>query len=204
LRSRRRRGILGVVRDSDTYQFSRTGPLTTVIDATTLTDLWHQHADRLLLVAKSMGGPAEDAVQEAFVALASQRKLPADPMAWLVRVTRNRLLQWHRSQQRRRARESLVAETDWFDCQILTSQQRLEAKEVTSALQSLPSPDREIIVMHIWGEMTFESIARVVGGSSATAHRAFARGLASLRQQFHPDREVASMGPARRSVPRGF
>ena len=178
-----------------------TEPLKTVIDASTLTDLWRQHADRLLLVARSMGGPAEDAVQEAFVALASQRDLPADPMAWLVRVTRNRLLQWHRSQRRRRARESLAAEANWFECESLTCQQRLEAREVASALQALPSPDREIIVMHIWGEMTFESIAGVVGGSRANAHRAFVRGLATLRQQFQCDRVAAPSGAARRSLP---
>jgi DNA-directed RNA polymerase specialized sigma24 family protein len=98
----------------------------------------------------------------------------------------------------------LVAEVNWFDCQTLTSEQRLEAKEVTAALQSLPSPEREVIVMHIWGEMTFESIAEVVGGSTAKAHRAFARGLASLRQQFRCDQVATPVGPARRSSPKGF
>lgn len=79
-----------------------------MIEATTLAELWDDHSDRLLLIARSIGGPAEDAVQEAFVALASQAIMPTDPMAWLVRVTRNRLLQWHRSGKRRRTRETAV------------------------------------------------------------------------------------------------
>ena len=52
-----------------------------MLDPETLTAVWDQHADRLLLVARSTGGPAEDAVQEAFVALATQTQLPDDPMA---------------------------------------------------------------------------------------------------------------------------
>ncbi len=172
-----------------------------MIDATTLAELWGEHADRLLLVARSIGGPAEDAVQEAFVALASQNDLPADPMGWLVRVTRNRLLQWHRSSKRRRTRESAAATQVWFDCQSMSAQQRLDAAEVTAALQALPSPEREIIVMHLWGEMSFASIAGVVGGSRATAHRAFGRGLQTLQQKFNPDHLVVPLGPTKTSLP---
>ena len=134
---------------------------------------------------------AEDAVQEAFVALASCRRLPDDPMAWLVRVMRNRLLQWHRGNRRRRDREHRVGMKPWFENETLSAQQRLDAAEVTEVLQKLPSPDREIIVMHLWGEMSFESIARVVGGSRAKAHRSFTRGLATLRTHFEAEQLVA-------------
>lgn len=155
-----------------------------MIDAKTLGELWDAHAERLLLIARSIGGPAEDAVQEAFVALASQRRLPVEPMAWLVRVTRNRLLQWHRSNQRRRDREQLAGGQRWFAPEPDAVGGSAEVAEMTAALQSLVSPEREIIVMHLWGEMTFESIAKVVGGSRAKAHRAYCRGLAELREKF--------------------
>ncbi len=157
-----------------------------VIDAAILAELWDEHADRLLLIARSIGGPAEDAVQEAFVALATQPAVPADPMAWLVRVTRNRLLQWYRRDRRRKEREAAVGMRPWFDDESKPAGQKLDAAEVTEALRSLPSPDREIIVMHLWGEMSFESIAAVVGGSRAKAHRTFGRGLAALQQRFNP------------------
>ena len=121
-----------------------------VTDPNTLAELWDAHADRLLLIARSIGGPAEDAVQEAFVALATQHTLPRDPMGWLVRVTRNRLLQWQRANRRRRNRETVVGELPWFDCNVLSVDQELDAREVTSALLSLASSDREVIVMHLW------------------------------------------------------
>ena len=38
-----------------------------MLDPDKLTEIWDQHADRLLLIARSIGGPAEDAMQEAFV-----------------------------------------------------------------------------------------------------------------------------------------
>jgi RNA polymerase sigma factor (sigma-70 family) len=164
-----------------------------VIDATSLAEIWDAHADRLLLIARSIGGPAEDAVQEAFMSLATQPQLPADPLAWLVRVTRNRLLQWHRGNRRRRARESVACAAAWFDCDLLSVDRMLDAHAVTASLQALSSPDREVIVMHLWGEMTFESIADVIGGSRASAHRAFTRGLQRLKSEFDSESNRDSM-----------
>ena len=164
-----------------------------MIDATTLAEIWDAHADRVLLIARSIGGPAEDAVQEAFIALATQSGLPDDPMAWLVRVTRNRLLQWHRGNRRRRVRETCACKHSWFDCDVLAVDQRLDAREVTAALIALSSPEREVIVMHLWGEMTFESIAKVIGVSRASAHRAFGRGLESLKEKFDCESKTDSM-----------
>ena len=166
---------------------------TQVIDATTLAEIWDENSDRLLLIARSMGGPAEDAVQEAFVSLARQSELPDDPLAWLVRVARNRLLQWHRGNRRRRAREEFVGDRSWFDYEILSVERRLDGREVTRALIAMSSPEREIIVMHLWGDMTFESIAEVIGVSRASAHRAFVRGLETLKEQFSSESTVDSM-----------
>ena len=152
-----------------------------MLDPDKLTEVWDQHADRLLLIARSIGGPAEDAVQEAFIALATQKQLPDDPMAWLVKVARHRLLQWRRSRLRRRARESRRTDVAWFDCDMTLVDQKIDAKEITAALQEIDSPDREIIVMHLWGGMTFDAIAKVVGGSRAKAHRNFQRGIETLQ-----------------------
>lgn len=164
---------------------TRTGTSGCAMDASKLAEIWDTHADRLLLVARSIGGPAEDAVQEAFIALAGQATDPADPMAWLVRVTRNRLLQWQRSNQRRRSREHRAVEGNWFDRDIRRLDQQMDGRAVTAALIALASPQREVIVMHLWGDMTFESIGQVIGISRASTHRAFQRGLSQLKQQFH-------------------
>ena len=165
-----------------------------MIDAATLRELWDQHADRLLLIARACGEPAEDAVQEAFIALSTQAQVPDDPLAWLATVARNRLRGWRRSWLRRRRRENLVGHRAWFAGDTVDIDKQMDGNAVAAAIQQMPSPQREIIVMHLWGEMTFESIAAVVGGSRASAHRSYQKGIGQLKHRFNPepaDREAA-------------
>lgn len=141
------------------------------------------HANRLLLIARAIGEPADDAVQEAFIRLAVQKSVPDDPLAWLVRVTRNQLLQWHRSGKRREVRQqALQAQRNWFTCVDLDSQ--LDAVEVTVALQQLPAELREVVVMHLWGELSFEQIASLTSISRSAAHRRYTAAVEELRRQF--------------------
>jgi RNA polymerase sigma-70 factor (ECF subfamily) len=49
----------------------------------------------------------------------------------------------------------------------------------------LPLDEREVIVAHLWGGLTFEQIAAVAGCSSSTAHRRYAAGLSALRERLH-------------------
>lgn len=169
--------------------FATNGAFSRVIDAATLTEIWDRHANRLLLIARAMGGSAEDAVQEAFVSLARQSEMPDDPMAWLVRVARNHQLQLRRGERRRRQRESRVGQYGWFDREVNVADSRIDARSVTEALMRLPSPTREIIVMRLWGEMTFEAIAEVVELSRATVHREFHGGLQALKRTFETEQE---------------
>ncbi len=144
--------------------------------------LWKQYSGRLLIVARAIGEPAEDAVQEAFIKLATQEKLPVEPMAWLVTVTRNQLIQWQRSGQRQqRKNETLAFQREWFVCD--DPAESLVAEEVSRVLQELNSEHRQIIVLHLWGEMSFEQIAHVVELSRATTHRRYIEGLELLRKK---------------------
>lgn len=164
-----------------------------MLDPKTLGRLWQQHADRLLIVARGVGEPAEDAVQEAFLQLARQSTLPHDPLAWLVRVTRNQLLQWHRSGSRRTAREQ--HSVLWLEpCVSDRLDDSLDAALVTAELQRLPSETREVIVMHLWGQLTFEQIAEIVGRSCSSVHRSYQQGLGQLRSRFETYAEHDSPG----------
>lgn len=171
-----------------------------MINPLQLRDIWNAHSDRVILIARAMADPtdsqeAEDAVQEAFIALATQAVLPDDPLAWLVRVTRNQLLQWRRSRGRRQRREQdreaqhrpLLT---WFDHPQLAVDRQLDGRAVTEALAQLPEEQRQIIVMHLWGEMTFERIAGVLNLSRSSVHRLYCRGLEHLKQRFNPAEPV--------------
>jgi len=68
----------------------------------------------------------------------------------------------------------------WFAATETTS---LDITAVTGALRQLPVAQREIIVAHLWGGLTFEQIAEVIGCSSSSAHRSYAAGLFALRER---------------------
>ncbi len=86
------------------------------IDPQHLAELWRSKAAVLQLLARTRCDFAEDCVQEAFIRLSSQEPIPDDPMGWLVRVIRNRAIDYARREQRRKIRElELVAERpQWF------------------------------------------------------------------------------------------
>lgn len=155
-----------------------------MIEPAILAQLWRTHSARLVVVARAIGEPAEDAVQEAFVALATQSQLPDDPLAWLVRVTRNQLLQWLRSSNRRRHRERHVAPVkNWFAGEVELIDRRIDGQQLTEWLNELPAPEREVIVMRLWGELGFREVAAVMDCSAAKANRLYGRGLERLRRK---------------------
>ncbi len=129
-----------------------------------------------------MGDKGEDAVQEAFLALSQQTQLPDEPLAWLVKVLRNQVLQWNRSEQRRSHRhKAWVILSNWFES---PSPENVEVLDVTEALKHLPSELTEVVTMHIWGQLTFEQIAAIVGSSRSTVHRRYAEAIQVLRKRF--------------------
>src|SRR5438445_317991 len=53
----------------------------------------------------------------------------------------------------------------------------LDAAAAAAALAALPLDQREAIVAHLWGGLTFEQLGRLTGTSAATAYRRYAAGL---------------------------
>ena len=61
-------------------------------------------------------------------------------------------------------------------------------------VQQLPKNIREVIVMHLWGELTFQQIADITGGSRSSVHRLYQQGLRELRCRFESFAEFDSPG----------
>jgi RNA polymerase sigma-70 factor (ECF subfamily) len=144
--------------------------------------LLDEHAAALVLYARQWCAAPEDVVQEAFLKLVSQSKPPASPVGWLYRVVRNGALSAARADRRRRHHEILAAArtAPWFAAQDLTA---LDAQTVTNALRELSMVEREVIVAHLWGGLTFAQIGELVGCSSSTAHRWYLGALSVLREK---------------------
>jgi RNA polymerase sigma factor (sigma-70 family) len=141
------------------------------------------HAAALVLYARQWCVTPEDVVQEAFLKLVTQRPPPDNPAAWLYRVVRNAAVSAGRTERRRQRHELVAAARTpaWFEA----NDEAIDAEAATAALQELPSDEREVIVAHLWGGLTFEQIADVAGCSASTAHRRYVAALITLRERLH-------------------
>jgi RNA polymerase sigma factor (sigma-70 family) len=146
-----------------------------------LGQLVDRHAGALILFARQWCAAPEDVVQEAFVKLMAQRKPPDDAVAWLYRVVRNGALDALKMNRRRVQRETKVARPErWF---VESEVDGLDADRAVQALQSLPLEQREPIVAHLWGGLSFEQIAELAGCSTSTAFRRYSAGLDAIRSR---------------------
>jgi RNA polymerase sigma-70 factor (ECF subfamily) len=147
--------------------------------------LLDQHAPALELYARQWCDAPEDVVQEAFLKLSGQRPLPRNPASWLFRVVRNAAIDAGQSDRRRRHHEAAAsaAAAGWFERRSDADHDGLDPEAAGVELEKLPIEEREVIVAHLWGGLTFDHIAEVAGCSSSTAHRLYSRGLSRLRER---------------------
>lgn len=150
------------------------------IDPIELGRCFDRHAGVLVLLARQWCNAAEDVVQEAFLKLSVARPTPDNPAAWLYQVVRNAAISQGRSERRRAQHEGRHRQDhpDWF---VHDPAQQIDADAAVTALMKLPTEEREVVIAHLWGGLTFEEIAQVLSTSSSSAHRLYSKGLAQLR-----------------------
>jgi RNA polymerase sigma-70 factor (ECF subfamily) len=142
------------------------------------------YAAALVLYARQWCAAPEDVVQEAFLKLVVQKPPPEQPVLWLYKVVRNRAISAARSARRRHRYETEAAARSptWF---VPTEGAGLDAGAATAALRGLSEEQREMIVAHLWGGLTFEQISSVTGTPTSTAHRWYVAGLSTLRERLN-------------------
>ena len=147
-----------------------------------LSQLLDEHGRGLVLYARQWCDTPEDVLQDALVLLFRQAVRPDNVVPWLYQVVRNGAISALRSAGRRTRRETAVAhrEQSWFQP---SESDRLDAEEAARALEGLPVEQRETIVSHLWGGLSFEQIAELTGCSTSSAHRWYQKGLAALRER---------------------
>jgi len=168
-------GVLRVMEGSDS---KATGPPGSGL----IGQLLDRHGAALELYARQLCDSPDDCVQEALVELARQRRTPDDVLPWLYRVVRNKAISASRSARRRRRHEGEAAgrRATWF---APSPGDAVDAASATSALKSLPQEQREVVVAHLWGGLTFRQVGRLVGTSDSTAHRRYEAALSTLREK---------------------
>ncbi len=141
--------------------------------------LYEAKASELILYGRALGlthGEAEDVLQETFVALLRLAERPNQPQHYCVRSFRNRALNYRRSLWRRLARE--WESLRWFD---RAPSETAAERQAMRALTELPPEQREVIVLKIWHEYTFEEIGALLAISPNTAAGRYRYGLQKLR-----------------------
>jgi RNA polymerase sigma factor (sigma-70 family) len=155
-----------------------------LIDPKQLSGWFDQCGAELVLYARGWldAALAEDVVQEAFIKLMAQRRAPDSPRAWLFRVVRNEAITCLRRQKRRRAySERLMAEQcSWFE---FAAEDLIDARSAQEAMESLQLEQREVVILRIWGQMSFKEIGQIVGKPISTVHSRYEAALVALRKK---------------------
>lgn len=168
-------------------------------ERTAITALVERHQGVLLGHARALvgsGGPFEDAVQEAFLALLSQPpELPthvvgdaeaerAHLRSWLHKVTRNCCMDTIRSETRRREREERAATAESFSSAVV--EERDTRAAVERELAKLPADQREVLVLRLLGERSYREIAEITGKKIGTVGWLVSEGLQRLSSGLAP------------------
>ncbi len=144
-----------------------------------LEKLYETKAVELILYGRALGlghAEAEDVLQESFVALMEKAERPEQPEHYLVRSFRNRALNYRRSLWRRFTRE--IESHRWFE---KSSDESPTERAAMKCLTGLPVEQREVIVLKIWHQYTFEEIGGLLDISPNTAAGRYRYGLQKLK-----------------------
>jgi RNA polymerase sigma-70 factor (ECF subfamily) len=159
---------------------------------------YRELAPKLLLFARQWVtslADAEDVVQTAFVKF-WRRQPDAGPEHYplLYSAVRSTALDQLRGDGRRARREAdpavevLREDQPYFDPGI---EQRESAAIVEEAMRRLPTEQREVLALRIWGELTFAEIAETLGESINTVASRHRYALDALRRHlksYEPER----------------
>lgn len=152
----------------------------------TFDQAYTDHGRALVLFARQWAhslSDAEDLVQEGFVKAFKARETlePTRIAPALYNAVRWAGIDRLRSRIRREKREHEVGSRStvaWFE-NTLESAERQDA--VQSGLATLPDEQREVLVMKIWGELSFREIGEALEISQNTAASRYRYGLDALR-----------------------
>jgi RNA polymerase sigma-70 factor (ECF subfamily) len=129
-----------------------------------------EHAEVFFLYARQQTrceADAQDILQESLVETWSKASDEVPPRAVVFATIRRRAIDLGRSIDRRTRRESEVANTDdWFINDVGATD---TDAFIQTQIARLPDDLREVLILRVWGEMTFPAIAQLLAIPVATA-----------------------------------
>lgn len=150
---------------------------------------FRRYGPRLLICARQWTrtqADAEDVVQDAFVRFwRHQRALAGDdPLPLLLTSVRRAAFDLARRQGRREMREEFASiDEPVFEPVFENDERRLQLER---AIARLPAPQREVLVLKVWGGLTFEEIAAQLAIPANTAASRHRYALTAIRDELSP------------------
>lgn len=142
--------------------------------------LYEEHGRALLAYACALlrdASAAEDVLHQVFLKLLRGRtSMNGAPAPYLFRAVRNTAFNHIRGQSRE---VELRDEAVWLESPDGSTETSMALQ---SALERLPDDQREIVVLKIWGQLTFEEAASVTGVSPNTAASRYRYGIEKLKE----------------------
>lgn len=151
-----------------------------------LAELYDAHADGLfafLCARLKDADAAGDLLHDCFVAFFRQPDWRAIqvPKPYLYMTAQRLSLNYLRDRKKSRtALNEAAFARGWASVEAIEPAVFLEARE---ALAELTSEDRDVIVLRVYGSMTFQEIAETLGVGLATVHARYERGIKDLRKR---------------------
>jgi len=146
--------------------------------------LYEQHGRVLLAYACSFVhsvAEGEDIVHQVFARLLrGDVAITGLPLAYLCRAVRNTALNQRRSWQREAAFEE---EARWLEAPAGMEE---SAIAIERGMSLLPTDQREVVILHVWGGLTFSEIADALSISANTAASRYRYALGKLREVLKP------------------
>jgi RNA polymerase sigma-70 factor (ECF subfamily) len=141
--------------------------------------LYREHGPALLLFALAITGErsrAQDAVHHVFLRLLEKGDLrrAADKKAYLFGCVGNAIL----NERKREHRQRPLDDSAWF---VPPDQDHAGERNLRRAIAALPDDQRQVVVLHVWGELTFSQIGDLLEVSSNTAASRYRYALSKLR-----------------------
>jgi RNA polymerase sigma-70 factor (ECF subfamily) len=150
------------------------------LDRDSVRRLYEDHARGLLAYACTFVASfatAEDVLHQVFERLLrGDLAITGAPVSYLHRAIRNASLNKIRD-----SAAHVNFDEGWLDS---PSGMEQTAVELQSALRELPEQQREVILLHVWGQMSFEEVGAALEIPPNTAASRYRYGLSKLREQF--------------------
>lgn len=137
-------------------------------------------------------GPVEDLVQDAFLKALRAIGSLADPErlgSWLHGIAARACLDWLKTKERRTTRPFAALDAterpeDWPERETGPDRDEVERRErLLDAVEALPEPYRETLVLFYFEEKSYREIASALGVSEAAVNARLSKARAALRER---------------------